>query len=66
MKFLSILVVAFSLSGCFYQTVNQYDLKDAIKVCGSLENIAQINSGFGGDESVICNDSTKFYLHERK
>lgn len=66
MKTIAIILVAFSLSGCFWQSVNQYDLKDAIKICGSVENIAFINSGFGGDETVTCNNSIKIYLHRQE
>lgn len=65
MKTIAIILVAFSLSGCFWQSVNQYDLKDAIKICGSVENIAFINSSFSGDETVTCNNSTKTYLHRQ-
>lgn len=66
MKLIAIIMVAFSLSGCFYQSVNQYDLQAAIKVCGAMENIAHISAGFGGREVVTCNDSTRVSLHEGK
>jgi hypothetical protein len=66
MKTIAIILVAFSLSGCMYQSINQYDLKDAIKICGAIENIAFMNSNFSGDETVTCNNSTKTYLHRQE
>jgi len=66
MKTIAIILVAFSLSGCFYQSVNQYDLQAAIKACGAMENIAHISAGFGGRERVTCYDSKKIFLHEGK
>lgn len=56
-----ILVVAMTvaLSGCFYQTVNQYDIERAVKICGSIENIVDITSRMDGLESVICHNGEK-------
>ena len=45
------------LSGCMYQSVDQYDLSRAIKVCGSAENIFRIKSHFLGFENVRCFDT---------
>lgn len=58
MKFLYILPALF-LSGCFYQTANSYDIKRAIKSCGSIENIVNLEIWALGDESVRCADPTK-------
>lgn len=65
MKLLAIILMAFSLSGCFYQTTNQYDLQDAIKICGTLENIASISSDFSSEESVTCMNNMSSRLHKK-
>lgn len=49
---LTVLMVAV-LSGC-HQVVNQYDIRRAEKVCGSIENIAEIHATFDAREIVIC------------
>lgn len=43
-----------SLSGCFYQTVDQYDINRAIALCGSVANIHQIDSYSLGREDATC------------
>lgn len=50
------LALALLLSGC-YQSVNKYDIDRAVKHCGGVENIVDINSHFQGTESVLCSDS---------
>ena len=52
-----ILASSLMLSGCMYQSVDQYDLSRAIKVCGSVENIFRIKSHFLGFENVRCFDT---------
>lgn len=42
------------LSGCFYQTVNSYDIELAAKQCKGLENVIEIQSIFDGAERVQC------------
>lgn len=42
-----------ALSGC-HQAVNQYDIRRAEKVCGNIENIAEIHATFDAREMVIC------------
>lgn len=59
------LVVVFSLSGCFYQSTDQYDIQDAIRICGSSEKIADIAVFAGGREEVTCMDSSKKDLHKK-
>lgn len=63
MKYIAIVLVAFSLSGC-YQSVNQWDLQDAATICGGVEKIAHINSLFSGDERVTCTNSQSRALHK--
>lgn len=56
-KFIIAIIACVSLSGCMYQSVDQYDLSRAIKVCGSAENIFRIKSHFLGFENVRCFDT---------
>ena len=56
-KLVLILASSLMLSGCTYQSVDQYDLSRAIKVCGSAENIFRIKSHFLGSEEVRCFDT---------
>lgn len=63
MKYIAIILVAFSLSGC-WQSVNQYDIQDAIKECGSLEQVVHISANFVGVEGVTCMDGRKIILHK--
>ena len=56
-KLVLILASSLMLSGCMYQSVDQYDLSRAIKVCGSAENIFRIKSYFLGFGNVRCFDT---------
>ena len=58
MKYLSILILAFSLQGC-YQMVDQSDIHRAIKTCGTIENIQFIQSHLNGEEVFKCIKSVK-------
>ena len=53
-KFIIAIIACVSLSGCFYQTVNQYDINRAIALCGSVANIHQIDSYALGREDATC------------
>lgn len=64
MKYFSILI-PFVLSGCVYQSVNQNDIQTSIKVCGSLEQIVEINAHWNGTEKVMCANRKETYLDER-
>ena len=61
MKCLSVLS-ALLLTGCFYQTVNQFDIQRASKVCGGVEKIVQISAAFDGREKVLCLNAEQFLL----
>ena len=61
MKYLSLLS-ALLLTGCFYQTVNQFDIQRASKVCGGVEKIVQISAAFNGQEKVLCLNAEQFFL----
>lgn len=64
MKFLVVILSCVMLSGCFYQTVNQYDIRRAIKLCGSIENVVEISSYATGAETATCFDKGAFPLRE--
>ena len=53
-KFIIAIIACVSLSGCFYQTVNQYDINRAIALCGSVANIHQIDSYYLGRVDAAC------------
>ena len=53
-KFIIAIIACVSLSGCFYQTVNQYDINRAIALCGSVANIHQIDSHSSGRVDATC------------
>lgn len=59
MKTLAIIAVSFLLSGCFYQTVNQYDLYRAAHFCGSVENIVEIQAFSLGAEYITCKNGNE-------
>ena len=52
-KFIALFVSVVSLSGCFYQSTNSFDIDRAYTVCGK-GNIVEINSNFLGTETVLC------------
>ena len=58
MKIVLLFVSVVSLSGCFYQTTDSFDINRAYTVCGK-ENIVEINSDFLGNESVLCRNGKK-------
>jgi hypothetical protein len=60
---LAILVICLNLTGCFYQTVNSWDIERASQVCGGVENVVEINAMFSGDEFVACRTGDEFNLH---
>ena len=53
-KLLALILVSLSVSGCVYQSVNQYDIQRAIAICGSLEKVIEINAHHSGVETVLC------------
>lgn len=53
MKYL-ILIGCLSLTGCFYQTVGQFDIQRARNFCGGIDKIVEIEAHFNGDENVTC------------
>ena len=65
-KFIIAIIACVSLSGCFYQTINQYDINRAIVLCGSVANIHQIVSYSLGSEDAACYSGEQASLGEIK
>lgn len=53
-----ILVLPFFVSGCFYQSINNTDLRKAVYTCNGVENIAYIESTALWDEIVRCTNKS--------
>ena len=53
-----ILVLPFFVSGCFYQSIDNTDLRKAVYTCNGVENIAYIESTALGDEIVRCTNKS--------
>ena len=53
-KLVLILASSLILSGCMYQSVDQYDINRAIALCGSVANIHQIDSYYLGRVDATC------------
>ena len=64
MKLIVIMILPVMLTGCFFQTVNQYDIVAAIKACGGIEKVAEISVWGLGREVVTCTDNKKTFLHK--
>ena len=54
-----VFVMCLPLTGCFYQTVNQFDIERASKACGGVEKVVDIRADFFGDERVLCKNGKK-------
>lgn len=61
MKSVLICVSVVLLSGC-YQSVNQYDISRASRVCGGVENIVEIQAHAVGGEFVVCTEDRDSWL----
>ena len=57
-----VFVMCLSLTGCFYQTVNQFDIERASKACSGVEKVVEISSSYLGDEVVFCKNGKKYNL----
>ena len=57
-----VFVMCLSLTGCFYQAVNQFDIERASKACGGVEKVVDIHANFFGDEFVLCKNGGKYNL----
>lgn len=63
-KFIVIAMAPMVISGCAYQTVNKYDIDDAIEKCGSFDNVVEISAAFDGAEEVTCKGGKRYILHK--
>lgn len=64
MRSIFVILSSVVLSGCFYQATNQSDIQTAIKACGSLETIVEIQSYFIGNEWVKCANRSDMMLNQ--
>ena len=67
MKILKIAVIValiLQFQGCMYQSVNNYDITEAVEKCNGIENVVDIQSYFSGAEAVACRNNTSFILHK--
>lgn len=53
MKPMFVVIMCILLSGC-YQSVNQYDISRAIRICGDIESVVEIYAHSNGSENVLC------------
>lgn len=53
---LFVFLMLIPLSGCFYQSVSNIDIRKSITYCGTLENVASIQSTFAGGEIAFCDN----------
>ena len=58
------IMLALALQGCMWQTVNESDMRTAVRICGSFHDIVEISSHFSGTETVVCENRTKHLLKE--
>jgi hypothetical protein len=62
MKLCIALICCLALSGCFYQSANNTDLKKAIYFCDGISNVETIAVRFDTAETVKCLDGKVEYL----
>jgi len=61
-KYLAVLAAIMSLTGCFYQTVSENDIREAERLCGGREFVEAITSSAMGQEIAICRNGTNIRL----
>ncbi len=66
MKHLLILALTLSLTGCFYQSANNTDLRKAEYFCNGVDNVESIDVVFDGKEFVNCLDGSYSLAEEIK
>lgn len=57
-----IVILCVALSGCMWQTVNENDIRAAIRTCGSLHEVSEISATFIGTETVMCENRKETLL----
>lgn len=66
-KLIIIPILALSLSGCFWQTVNSSDIETAIARCKQeYSTVVEISANFVGEESVLCSNRQKYALQGKE
>lgn len=63
MKYLIFVPIVF-ISGCMWQSVDQYDIQRAISYCEGVERIVRIDSDALGVETARCVDKPMRTLKE--
>jgi hypothetical protein len=65
MKYLLILLLSLTATGCAYQKVNMYDYYEATQLCMKSGNsdVIEITIYFNGAEGVRCSNNEQFTLH---
>jgi hypothetical protein len=63
-KSLVVVLGCASLSGCFYQNTNKIHIQKAIKFCGSVEDIYEIQVRASGSELIKCTGFTSELTNE--
>lgn len=56
------LALVIPLSGCFYQSVSNVDIRRAVQYCGSVDNVVEISAQFIGEEWVYCDNKHRTNL----
>ncbi len=57
-----IVIMCIALSGCMWQTVNESDMRSAVRICGSFQNVVEISANFVGEETVLCENRKKYLI----
>ena len=61
-KLLVIFLASIVLTGC-YQTATIRDIENAAKICGGLDQVAEILVAFESSEAVICADLSQHRIN---
>ena len=62
MKLIMIFLASIVLTGC-YQTATIRDIENAAKICGGLDQVAEILVAFDGSEIVTCINLKQIYIN---
>jgi hypothetical protein len=66
MKQILILALTLSLTGCFYQSANNTDLRKAEYFCNGIDNVEEIVVLYDGRERMSCLDGSSSLSDEIK
>lgn len=65
MKTVIVLILAFSLTGCFYQNVTSNDWRKAQIACEKHEGVDRVKSDFLGSVFVRCNNGERLNVTDK-